>query len=384
MWNARSTHILSYPDVCPRLEVVWLMVNLVLLYRSCLASQQITTSWWWGTQPNDWKVSPTPSRCWMESHALGILHTVYNCAGFIWYWLVSSLTLPNFARFGNNSRKTVNTKNQRTQNPPYTHFTSHVHRACSSFQIKSWPGQFTNTTAIRRSCAPQGAARTKLTIAFLVVVVVVVAETACLVIVLVFGAVVIVHRIDAVIVVETALATDATAPRCACSCSTSSSTSSSSFSSALHFVAIVVHAARWFCRWCSCAIVRNGIGVVALGRWCFCGATLAAVWSVEPADGHPLRRGVHLLDGQLERRNRIVDVIVDDGQIEEMAVRLAQCVRFFRESLQTSVRLCAGHTEWIRMKRNDREKRVDVCALMSLRFERWIIAMTPVWFYVLL
>lgn len=46
---------------------------------------------------------------------------------------------------------------------------------------------------------------------------------------------------------------------------------------------------------------------------------------------------MHLVDSVLQRRYRLADVVVDDGQIEEVAVRLAQHVGLFGEPLETTV-----------------------------------------------
>lgn len=46
---------------------------------------------------------------------------------------------------------------------------------------------------------------------------------------------------------------------------------------------------------------------------------------------------MHLVDGRLEGGNRFGDVVVHDGQIEKVAVRLAQHVRLFGQTLEAAV-----------------------------------------------
>lgn len=48
----------------------------------------------------------------------------------------------------------------------------------------------------------------------------------------------------------------------------------------------------------------------------------ACVMSVDPADGHPLWGHVDLLQGPLQDPDRLIDVVVHDGQIEEVPVSL--------------------------------------------------------------
>lgn len=61
--------------------------------------------------------------------------------------------------------------------------------------------------------------------------------------------------------------------------------------------------------------------------------------SVDPRNGHPLWCRVHALDRGLQLGDRLVEVVVDDRQVEEVAVRLLQHVRFFRQPFQTAVEL---------------------------------------------
>lgn len=48
---------------------------------------------------------------------------------------------------------------------------------------------------------------------------------------------------------------------------------------------------------------------------------------------------MHALDGTLQLGDRLVEVVVHDGQVEEVTVRLLQHVRFLRQPLQTAVKL---------------------------------------------
>lgn len=61
--------------------------------------------------------------------------------------------------------------------------------------------------------------------------------------------------------------------------------------------------------------------------------------SVDPRDRHPLGCRVHALDRALQLSDRLVEVVVHDGQVEEVAVRLLQHVRLLRQSFQTAVEL---------------------------------------------
>lgn len=54
------------------------------------------------------------------------------------------------------------------------------------------------------------------------------------------------------------------------------------------------------------------------------------VVSIEPRDGHPLWCRLNEIDGILELRNGLTDVVVHDRQVEEMAVSVLQHVRLFR------------------------------------------------------
>lgn len=48
---------------------------------------------------------------------------------------------------------------------------------------------------------------------------------------------------------------------------------------------------------------------------------------------------MHTLDRGLQLGDRLVEVVVHDGQVEEVPVRLLQHVRLFRQSFQTAVKL---------------------------------------------
>lgn len=78
--------------------------------------------------------------------------------------------------------------------------------------------------------------------------------------------------------------------------------------------------------------------------------------SVDPGHGDPLRRRVHSLDGVFQVRDRLLDVIVDDGEVEQVAVRLLQHVRFLGQFLQAAVVL---------------EKELAVNSLPRLTFIAW-------------
>lgn len=110
-----------------------------------------------------------------------------------------------------------------------------------------------------------------------------------------------------------------------------------------------------------CGVVRCGVLVCLLVMWCVCasveshigglrvsvplavtaleavGAFKLAVLSVEPGHWHPLRGGVHPFDGRLQSRNRLADVVVHNGQVEEMAVQLPQHVRLLGQPLQAAI-----------------------------------------------
>lgn len=51
---------------------------------------------------------------------------------------------------------------------------------------------------------------------------------------------------------------------------------------------------------------------------------------------------MHLVDCVLQHRYRLADVVVDDGQVEEVAIRLPQHVRLLRQPLQAAVVLWKG------------------------------------------
>ncbi len=59
--------------------------------------------------------------------------------------------------------------------------------------------------------------------------------------------------------------------------------------------------------------------------------------SVNPRDGHPLRRRVDLLERALQDPDRLVDVVVHDREVEVVAVVLLQGVRLARQLLQAAV-----------------------------------------------
>lgn len=57
------------------------------------------------------------------------------------------------------------------------------------------------------------------------------------------------------------------------------------------------------------------------------------VVSIEPRDGHPLWSRLNEIDGILELRNGLADVVVHDRQVEEMPVSVLQHVRLFCQAL---------------------------------------------------
>lgn len=61
--------------------------------------------------------------------------------------------------------------------------------------------------------------------------------------------------------------------------------------------------------------------------------------SVDPRNGDPLGCRMHALDCGLQLSDRFVEIVVHDGQVEEVPVRLLQHVRFLRQSFQTTVEL---------------------------------------------
>lgn len=46
---------------------------------------------------------------------------------------------------------------------------------------------------------------------------------------------------------------------------------------------------------------------------------------------------MHLVNGVLQHRYRLADVVVDDGQVEEVAVRLPQHIRLLRQAFEAAV-----------------------------------------------
>lgn len=76
----------------------------------------------------------------------------------------------------------------------------------------------------------------------------------------------------------------------------------------------------------TCASLRMRVGGRRSGRA-----------SVDPGYGHPLGGGVDLLEGALQDADRLVDVVVDNGQVEEVAVGCLQGVGLASELLQASV-----------------------------------------------
>lgn len=89
---------------------------------------------------------------------------------------------------------------------------------------------------------------------------------------------------------------------------------------------------RWIAiRW-SLFHVRRAIAVSDLTNW-------RGSLSVDPGHRYPLRCRMNPLDGCLQLCDRLVDLVVHDGQVEEVAVRLLQRVRLFRQSFQASVAL---------------------------------------------
>lgn len=61
--------------------------------------------------------------------------------------------------------------------------------------------------------------------------------------------------------------------------------------------------------------------------------------SVHPGDRYPLGRSLDLLNGGLQGTDGLVDVVVDDNQVEVVAVGLFQHFGLFGESLQAAVEL---------------------------------------------
>lgn len=74
-----------------------------------------------------------------------------------------------------------------------------------------------------------------------------------------------------------------------------------------------------------------------------CFAKLSSVvCSVDPGDGHPLRRAAHARERGLERGERVVDVGVDDVEVEVVPVRAPQLLRLADQQLQRAVVLGEG------------------------------------------
>lgn len=61
--------------------------------------------------------------------------------------------------------------------------------------------------------------------------------------------------------------------------------------------------------------------------------------SVDPGHGHPLRDGTELLHDGLQLPDGLVDVVVDQHQVEEVAEGLAQRLRLLHQPLQAPVGL---------------------------------------------
>lgn len=61
--------------------------------------------------------------------------------------------------------------------------------------------------------------------------------------------------------------------------------------------------------------------------------------SVDPADRDPLGRRVDVFEGAFQSGYGLVDIIVDDRQIEKVAVRLTEELRFFGQPFEASVKL---------------------------------------------
>lgn len=73
--------------------------------------------------------------------------------------------------------------------------------------------------------------------------------------------------------------------------------------------------------------------------------------SVHPGHRDPLRRRVHPLDGPLQGADRLLDVVVDNGEVEQVSVRLAEQVRLLGEPLQAAVVI--GHV--VEQRRRDED-----------------------------
>ena len=59
-------------------------------------------------------------------------------------------------------------------------------------------------------------------------------------------------------------------------------------------------------------------------RCCCSGHLLPGPASVNPRDGNPLRSRVDLLERALQDADRLVDVVVDDGQVKVVTVGLEE------------------------------------------------------------
>ena len=64
---------------------------------------------------------------------------------------------------------------------------------------------------------------------------------------------------------------------------------------------------------------------------------LQTLLSVDPTDRHPLGRCGHLPDGSLQGADCLVDVVVDDLQVEEMAVSALQQTALTGQPLQARI-----------------------------------------------
>lgn len=79
--------------------------------------------------------------------------------------------------------------------------------------------------------------------------------------------------------------------------------------------------------------------------------------SVDPGHGHPLRRGAHARERGLQLRQRVVDVVVDDGHVEVVPVRAPQLLRLARQHLQRPVVL--GHEKYIKYYNEKNERQCE-------------------------
>lgn len=60
---------------------------------------------------------------------------------------------------------------------------------------------------------------------------------------------------------------------------------------------------------------------------------------VDPGDGHPLGTGVKFLDDYFQLADGFVNVVVENDEVEKVAVGLAQQLAFFQKPLETSIGL---------------------------------------------